>query len=85
MMPTYTVSPARRGGYALAGPLLPWTLRYEDETHAVGYAHHLCRGTGGRIVVLDSSGHAIITEHAEGLGWDGYGMAGCGDFGTRVI
>lgn len=30
---------------------------------AVGYAAHLLRDTGGRIVVLGSRGYHIITEH----------------------
>jgi hypothetical protein len=62
MLPAYVVKPSRNGLYSLTGPLLPWGLLYHDETHAVSYGHHLCRSTGGRVVILDSHGNTIITE-----------------------
>jgi hypothetical protein len=65
MLPTYTAQPHRAGGYALAGTLLPHTLRYLNETDAVSYAHHLHRETGGRVVILDARGRWQFTEHAQ--------------------
>ena len=63
MLPAYVVKPFRNDLYSLIGPLLPWSLLFRDETHAVSYGHHLCRSTGGRVVVLDSHGNTVITEH----------------------
>lgn len=68
MLATYIVRPHRAGGYGLAGPLLPQPLRYASEADALSYGHHLCRETGGRIVVLDSQGRWQFTEHAEAEG-----------------
>ena len=65
MLPTYTVQPHHAGGYALAGPLLPHALRFLDDAHAADYAHHLCRETGGRVVILDAQGRWQFTEHAQ--------------------
>lgn len=68
MLPTYAIRPLRDGGYALAGPLLPHTLRYLSEADAVSYAHHLCRETGRRVVILDAQGRWQFTEHAQAVG-----------------
>ena len=65
MLPTYTVQPHHAGGYALAGPLLPHALRFLDDAHAADYAHHLCRETGGRVLILDAHGRWQFTEHAQ--------------------
>ena len=74
MQPAYVVKPSRNDLYSLTGPLLPWGLLYHDETDAVSYGHHLCRSTGGRVVVLDSHGNTVITEHIA-----------TGDDGLRVL
>ena len=68
MLATYIVRPHRDGGYALTGPLLPQPLRYQIESDAVSYGHHLCRETGGRILVLNAQGLWQFTEHAQAEG-----------------
>ncbi len=65
MLPTYIVQPHRAGGYALSGPLLPFVMRFMDDAHAADYAHHKCRDTGGRVLVLDGQGRWQFTEHAQ--------------------
>ena len=54
MLVTYIVRARRASGYALIGPLLPQPLRYQNESDAVSYGHHLCREPGGRILVLNA-------------------------------
>ena len=65
MLPTYFVRPHRAGGHAVTGSLLPRPIRYMNDAHAASYAHRMLRESGGRVVVIDSSGYVVITEHVE--------------------
>ena len=65
----YVVKPRQDGrGFELSGPGLPFTVRYVEDIHAVAYAHWHGGGKGGKIHVLDSRGHCILTETIEASG-----------------
>ena len=48
--------------FELSGDGLPWSLRYEDEMQALGYAAHKLAATGGRVHFLDRRGFCHWTE-----------------------
>ncbi len=45
-----------RRGFHLTGPVLPYPLWYQVVAHAVDYAQHLGRSSGGIIRIYDESG-----------------------------
>jgi len=72
MRAVYVIRPDRRGGFALSGPDLPWSLWFDDEMYAVSMAYHYLRQRGGKVIVLDSTGTYAIAETvpaAEGAHW----------------
>ena len=62
---TYFVRPHSEGGVILTGPLLPYGLRYEDESAAVNYAHHIARLTGARVLIFNRRGEIEFCEHSK--------------------
>lgn len=47
---------------------VPHAIRCLADAHAASYAHHMLRESGGRVVVMDSTGYAVIAEHVEAAG-----------------